>query len=85
MKTGKYDFSHRGVPTKHLATEHEMKASDGMKRFSVTYVIDGGLVTNPGNDKAEAHRLYPAAYERPNTLHQGEQLKPNSMLNVTDN
>lgn len=58
------------------------------KRYSVTYVIDGGLVKDPHSDTNEASRLLPNSYQDPTKDGQmvGKQkVKPNTMINLTDN
>lgn len=58
------------------------------KRYSVTYVIDGGLVKNPHSDTNEASRLLPDSYQDPTKQDQmvgNQKLKSNTMINLTDN
>ena len=57
-------------------------------RYSVTYIVDGGLVENPTSTTQEASRLLQDSYQNPRHVRQmvgnDEKLKDNVMLNLTD-
>lgn len=68
--------------------ERAVKAPAGTKRYSVTYVIDGGVVKHPGNGDDEASRILPKDYQRAKQqeAHDAKYgFKPNTMVNLTDN
>lgn len=90
----KNQISRKGIEVYNAQKDRNEKAvasKDGRsRRYSVTYIIDGGLVKNPASDTDEASRLLPDSYQDPNKQgqmvgDQGGKLKSNTMINVTDN
>ena len=71
----------RRVPLKAKHNgETTLKSQPGSKRYSVTYLVDGGLVKKPNSDE-EASRLLPKAYQQKGN----HKVEGSTMVNLTDN
>lgn len=87
-KDAKHDKEHNHILNRSLPSYHqeqEMKASPKMKRYSVTYLIDGGVVSSKDsvNKKAEAKQALPDNYQKAGKA--SEVSGNDTMLNLTDN
>lgn len=69
-------------PTGRSKVEHELKADGNTRRFSVTYLIDGGKVIEGKNDN-EAIRIRPS-YLQQHQQNSDQRFNHSTMMNLTD-
>ena len=61
--------------------EQQLKSTPGTKRYSVTYLVDGGVVKEPSDSNDEASRLLPKSYQQRGS----HKVNGSTMVNLTDN
>lgn len=70
-------------PTGRSKVEHELKADGNTRRFSVTYLIDGGKVIEGKNDN-EAIRIRPSYLQQHQQNSKDQKFNHSTMMNLTD-
>lgn len=71
-----------------FADEKALKSAPGTRRYSITYVVDGGVVKHADDRYDEASRILPKDYQRAKQQEAHDEkygFKPNTMVNLTDN
>lgn len=70
-------------PIGRSKAEHELKADGNTRRFSVTYLIDGGKVIEGKNDN-EAIRIRPSYLQQHQQDSKDQRFNHSTMINLTD-
>ena len=70
-------------PIGRSKAEHELKADGNTRRFSVTYLIDGGKVIEGKNDD-EAIRIRPSYLQQHQQNNKDQKFNHSTMMNLTD-
>lgn len=70
-------------PIGRSKTEHELKPDGNTRRFSVTYLIDGGKVIEGKNDN-EAIRIRPSYLQQHQQDSKDQKFNHSTMMNLTD-
>lgn len=70
-------------PIGRSKAEHELKADGNTRRFSVTYLIDGGKVIEGKNDN-EAIRIRPSYLQQHQQNSKNQKFDHSTMMNLTD-
>lgn len=70
-------------PIGRSKAEHELKADGDTRRFSVTYLIDGGKVIEGKNDN-EAIRIRPSYLQQHQQNSKDQKFNHSTMMNLTD-
>ena len=70
-------------PTGRSKAAHELKADGNTRRFSVTYLIDGGKVIEGKNDN-EAIRIRPSYLQQHQQNSKDQKFNHSTMMNLTD-
>lgn len=70
-------------PTGRSKAEHELKADSNTRRFSVTYLIDGGKVIE-GKNGDEAIRIRPSYLQQHQQNSKDQKFNHSTMMNLTD-
>lgn len=70
-------------PIGRSKAEHELKADGNTRRFSVTYLIDGGKVIEGKNDN-EAIRIRPSYLQQHQQDSKDQKFDHSTMMNLTD-
>lgn len=70
-------------PIGRSKAEHELKADGNTRRFSVTYLIDGGKVIEGKNDN-EAIRIRPSYLQQHQQDSKDQRFNHSTMMNLTD-